>query len=61
MSSPAEMEKANVYDEKPIPATGEGRRKSAAVGEAADIYGSVEEAEEYGYVERGYVFLTYRP
>jgi hypothetical protein len=35
--------------------THDGARKSSAVavGEAADMYGSVEEAEEYGYVERG--------
>ena len=27
--------------------------KGAAIGEAADIYGNVEEAEQFGYVERG--------
>lgn len=30
-------------------------QKTAAIGEAADLYGSVEAAEQYGYVERGYV------
>lgn len=30
-------------------------RKGHAVGEAADIYGDVQTAEQYGYVERGYV------
>lgn len=45
---------------KPVPdISAEGRRKSAAVGEAADVYGSVEEAQEFGYVERGYVLLVY--
>ena len=55
-----EMEKGETYGtEKPIPVSVEGgRRKSVAVGEAADIYGSVEQAEEYGYVERGYVFAS---
>jgi amino acid transporter len=55
MSAENEMEKAEPYGtEKPIPVTMEGgRRKSVAIGEAADVYGSVEEAEEYGYVERG--------
>jgi amino acid transporter len=50
-----EMEKGEPYGtEKPIPvAVDGGRRKSVAAGEAADVYGSVEEAEEYGYVERG--------
>lgn len=28
-------------------------RKGAALGEAADLYGDVQTAEEYGYVERG--------
>lgn len=28
-------------------------RKPSAIGEAADIYGDVATAEEYGYVERG--------
>lgn len=27
--------------------------KGGAVGEAADIYGDVQTAEEFGYVERG--------
>jgi amino acid transporter len=27
--------------------------KGTGLGEAADIYGSVEQAEQYGYVERG--------
>jgi amino acid transporter len=27
--------------------------KDAALGEAADIYGNAQTAEEYGYVERG--------
>jgi hypothetical protein len=31
----------------------EGRRHSIAGGEAADVYGNTEEAEEFGYVERG--------
>jgi amino acid transporter len=30
-------------------------RKGHATGEAADIYGDLQTAEEYGYVERGYV------
>ena len=30
-------------------------RKGAATGEAADIYGDLHTAEEYGYVERGRV------
>jgi len=29
-------------------------RKGAATGEAADLYGDLQTAEEYGYVERGY-------
>jgi amino acid transporter len=29
-------------------------QKGAAYGEAADVYGNVETAERYGYVERGY-------
>jgi yeast amino acid transporter len=28
--------------------------KGAAIGEAADIYGDVATAEQYGYVQRGY-------
>jgi len=28
-------------------------QKGAGMGEAADVYGSVEQAEQYGYVERG--------
>lgn len=51
-----EMEKHDQYEaeSKPEPiVTADGRRRSAAVGEAADLYGSVEEAQEYGYVERG--------
>jgi amino acid transporter len=31
-------------------------RKGHATGEAADVYGDLQTAEEYGYVERGYVF-----
>lgn len=27
--------------------------KGAAIGEAADIYGDISTAEQYGYVERG--------
>ncbi|KAF2822042.1 amino-acid permease inda1 [Ophiobolus disseminans] len=30
-----------------------GVKKGTGLGEAADIYGSVEQAEQYGYVERG--------
>lgn len=29
------------------------RRGSVAVGEAADLYGDIQTAEEYGYVARG--------
>jgi amino acid transporter len=29
------------------------RQKGGAMGEAADIYGDIQTAEEYGYVERG--------
>lgn len=29
--------------------------KGQAIGEAVGIYGDVQTAEEYGYVERGYV------
>ena len=29
------------------------RRGSVAVGEAADLYGDIQTAEEYGYVSRG--------
>lgn len=29
------------------------RQKGGAVGEAADIYGDLQTAEQYGYVERG--------
>lgn len=29
--------------------------KGARMGEAADMYGDLETAEEYGYVSRGYV------
>lgn len=28
-------------------------QKGEAIGEAADIYGDVQTAEQYGYVERG--------
>jgi hypothetical protein len=31
--------------------------RGAATGEAADLYGSVEQAEQYGYVKRGYAIL----
>jgi amino acid transporter len=34
--------------------------KGHAIGEAAGIYGDVQTAEEYGYVERGYVFRDTR-
>lgn len=36
------------------PATGL-ESKSGRMNEAADIYGNIETAEEYGYVTRGYV------
>lgn len=32
-------------------------QKGAAFGEAADIYGNVQTAQEFGYVERGYVHV----
>lgn len=32
------------------------QNKGAATGEAADLYGDLATAEQYGYVERGYVF-----
>jgi hypothetical protein len=37
-----------------VPATPpEGPKESTALGEAADIYGNIEDAENLGYVERG--------
>jgi hypothetical protein len=41
------------YGEEPKFENIEERRRSIAGGEAADIYGNVAEAEEFGYVERG--------
>lgn len=32
------------------------RERGKSIGEAADIYGNIETAEEYGYVTRGSVF-----
>ena len=34
--------------------------KGIRIGEAADMYGDVESAEEYGYVTRGYVLFGFR-
>ena len=31
--------------------------KGVAIGEAADMYGDLDTAEEYGYVTRGYVMV----
>lgn len=33
------------------------QRKGSVIGEAAVLYGDVETAEHYGYVERGYVLM----
>ena len=33
-------------------------RKGVKMGEAADAYGDIQTAEEYGYVTRGYVLET---
>lgn len=30
------------------------QERGVAIGEAADMYGNLETAEDYGYVERGY-------
>ncbi|KAF2670008.1 AAT family amino acid transporter [Microthyrium microscopicum] len=35
------------------PDSEEARKKGVGVGEAADLYGSIEQAQEFGYVERG--------
>ena len=42
------------YDQSP---KAHHRKGSIAVGEAADLYGDVQTAEDYGYVSRGYVHL----
>jgi hypothetical protein len=42
------------YDKTHRPSVAESR-KAAALGEGAEIYGDVQTAEQYGYVERGYV------
>lgn len=42
------IDSSPVSSEKEAP-----RRGSVAVGEAADIYGDIQTAEQYGYVERG--------
>lgn len=37
---------------------GETKRTTAAIQEAADIYGDISTAQELGYVQRGYVHLA---
>lgn len=39
------------------PVTGH-EAKTGRIAEAADLYGNIQEAEEYGYVTRGYVSST---
>ena len=45
------------YDGKPQTAQNIVEEKGMRIGEAADMYGDVATAEEYGYVARGYGFL----
>jgi hypothetical protein len=35
--------------------------KGGALAEAADLYGDIDTAEQYGYVQRGYLFLHLHP
>jgi hypothetical protein len=49
------------YDEKALAHMGsQDRRHSVAGAEASDVYGNAQAAEEYGYVERGYVSISLR-
>jgi hypothetical protein len=43
----------NTEDGAPTPPERAGLKESNAIGEAADMYGNVEDAENLGYVERG--------
>jgi hypothetical protein len=55
-SPPAyEGEKAGAYDSDR--AADAPRKQSVAANEAADVYGNADDAEEFGYVERGYAEL----
>jgi hypothetical protein len=56
-SSPYNGQEKNLYsgagNEDGAPTPPEGPKESNAMGEAADIYGNIEDAENLGYVERG--------
>jgi amino acid transporter len=55
MENPEEKKAYNVAADRETPPIvyDQERKKSVAVGEAADLYGDVDTAEQYGYVERG--------
>jgi amino acid transporter len=53
-----EKEPYNVDERPGYNGTGEHQAKTGRLAEAADLYGNVEEAEQLGYVTRGYVLVT---